>query len=216
MRRFWQLVRQSLVGRAVLWFVPLALPWPWISTHYTRALAWELEAAFGVVGPPVEVRFHGARGQDNPWEVDAAVTETATGLSFETGLDARRTAYLPAAVFLALVLASSWTSRRKLVVALGGLLVLHPLSWLPLLSFLSGRLPIVVFHLGTVERVTVDVLYRALVAPLGMTYAAPVLLWIAVSALFASGPAPTAPVVAMPVRHGVPLRRRARRARRRR
>jgi hypothetical protein len=213
MRRIRELWRSSFAARACWWFVLFALPWPGLSALYTNALSTGFDAVFGDSGPPVEVRFQGAPSSSEPWEVHTRVTETETGRSFETGLDVRRTGYLPAAVFLALVLASRLPTRRKLLALAAGLCVLHLLSWLPLLSFFSGRLPIVVFHLGTFARVVVDVLYRALVAPLGMTYAAPVLLWFIASAVLMPA-APAERALALPSGHGVPLKRR--RARRRR
>jgi hypothetical protein len=216
MHRLLELWRSSFAVRAVFWFVLFALPWPGLSALYTHALSAGYGAAFGESGPPVEVRFRGAEGHSEPWEIHTWVTETETGRAFETGLDVRRTGYLPAAVFAALVLASRLPARRKLLTLAGGLGALHLLSWLPLLSFFSGRLPIVVFHLGTFARVVVDVLYRALVAPLGMPYAVPAVLWFVASAVLtpAAPAAPAAPELAVPPGYGVALKRR--RARRRR
>jgi hypothetical protein len=88
------------------------------------------------------------------------------------------------------VLASSFAWRQKAVLAASGLFVLELLSLLPILSFWSGRLPIVAYDLGQPARVVVDVLYRSLVAPLGMAYALPGLLWLLLSAVAATPATP--------------------------
>jgi hypothetical protein len=180
--RLWLWLRANFLGRAALWFVLFVLPWPGVPEWYTGVAADGLGVALAKQGPPVDVEFRPAEPGSGSWEVRTRVTETRTGRSLETALDERRTGYLPAAVFLALVLASTFRWRQKAVLAATGLFAVHLLSLLPILAFLSGRLPIVAYDLGTVPRVLVDVLYRSLVAPLGMAYALPGLLWLALSA----------------------------------
>jgi hypothetical protein len=121
------------------------------------------------------------------------VTSTVTGEFLETALDARRTGYLPAAVFVAIAFVSRLPRKRKAVVVSLGLALLSLLSLLPVLSFFSGRLPIVALELSGPSRVIVDVLYRSLVAPLGMAYAVPALLWALLSWLIGLGPSATQP-----------------------
>ena len=62
-----------------------------------------------------------------------------------------------------------------------GLLILEPvllvLTALPLVSFLGGTGPVQGFHLSPVTSLTFQTVYRALVAPPGMMYALPLLLW---------------------------------------
>ncbi|HEY6561801.1 MAG TPA: hypothetical protein VI072_31240 [Polyangiaceae bacterium] len=48
---------------------------------------------------------------------------------------------------------------------------------LPLLSFLGGMGPIRVYDLSPASHAVINVFYRALVAPPGMAYAVPSLLW---------------------------------------
>ena len=181
--------------RASFWFGLFALPWPGVPHAYGAILAAILNVVLGKDGPPVEVAFSGPGSEGGPWEVLTRVTESETGRSFQTGLDAHRTGYLPAAVFLALTLALAAPRRAKWRFLAGGLAALQLLSVLPFLAFLSGRLPIVAYPLGAPLRVTADVLYRALVAPLGMTYAVPVLLWLLLRQLSSARPdgAPAAP-----------------------
>jgi hypothetical protein len=62
-----------------------------------------------------------------------------------------------------------------------GLVALEPfilfLNSLPLISFLGGAGPIRVFELSHAAHWPVNILYRALVVPPGMTYAIPGFLW---------------------------------------
>lgn len=179
--KLWRAISAQFLGRAALWFVLFALPWPGVGEWYTGVAADVLNVALGKSGPPVAVEFLPAGADTSVWEVRTHVTETDSGRSIMTALDERRTGYLPSAVFLALVLASTYRARQKAVLAAAGLFALTLLSLLPILAFLSGRLPIVAYELGTASRVVVDVLYRSLVAPLGMAYALPGLLWLAFS-----------------------------------
>ncbi|HTQ08247.1 MAG TPA: hypothetical protein VMI54_30545 [Polyangiaceae bacterium] len=180
--KLWRFVRGQFFGRAALWFVLFALPWPGVAEWYTGVGASVLNVALGKSGPPVAVEFLPAEPGSGSWDVRTRVTRTDSGRSIMTALDERRTGYLPCAVFLALVLASTYRARKKALLAASGLFVLELLSLLPVLAFLSGRLPIVAYELGTAARVVVDVLYRSLVAPLGMAYALPALLFLLLSA----------------------------------
>ncbi len=210
MKRALAFLRAHLLARAALWFVAFALPWPGVAACYTSVAADGLGVMLGQSGPPVAVTFRAGAPGVGPWEVQTRVTELATGRSLETALDDRRTGYVPAAVFLALVLASSFPWRKKAVLAASGLFVLHSLSLLPILAFWSGRLPIVAYDLGQPGRVAVDVLYRSLVAPLGMAYALPGLLWLVLSAV---ANAPVAPAEVAPPQPTTTARsRRGRRA----
>jgi hypothetical protein len=186
-------LRAHLLARAALWFLLFALPWPGVAACYTSVVADGLGVMLGRSGPPVEVTFKAGEPGVGPWEVQTRVSELATGRSLETALDERRTGYLPSAVFLALVLASRFPRRKKAVLAASGLFVLHLLSLLPILAFWSGRLPIVAYDLGQAGRVAVDVLYRSLVAPLGMAYALPGLLWLVLSAVANAPVEPASP-----------------------
>jgi len=183
--KLWRFVRAHFLGRAALWFVLFALPWPGVGEWYTGVAANVLNVALGKSGPPVAVEFLPAGPDTSAWEVRTRVTETASEQSIMTALDERRTGYLPSAVFLALVLASTFRARQKALLAAAGLFALTLLSLLPILAFLSGRLPIVAYEL-----------YRSLVAPLGMAYALPGLLWLLLSAAVTREGMPAPPVSA--------------------
>ncbi len=97
-------------------------------------------------------------------------------------IDLRSLVFLPTAAFIALSIAVSLESVREHLLLLGvGLLILEPLLLalvtLPLLSFLGGTGPIRVFTLSRPVHAVLQILYRALVAPPGMAYAVPLLLW---------------------------------------
>lgn len=116
------------------------------------------------------------------WQAILRVQSLASGPSIEIPIDLRMLVYLPLSAFVALVIASPLGSARAhLRVLIPGLLVLEPLLLLlvalPLLSFLGGTGPVQVLTLSRPTLVILQLLYRALVAPLGMTYALPLLLW---------------------------------------
>jgi len=97
-------------------------------------------------------------------------------------IDLRTLVYLPSAAFVALGIAAPLSSVRAHLRLLAlGLLILEPLLLLlvalPLLSFLGGTGPVQAFELSRATHVVLQVLYRALVAPLGMAYAVPLFIW---------------------------------------
>ena len=97
-------------------------------------------------------------------------------------IDLRTLLFLPTAAFVGLALAAPLGSARRNARVLGiGLLVLLPALWLltalPLLSFLGGTGPVRAFDLPPLVHVVLQTIYRALVAPPGMAYALPLLLW---------------------------------------
>ena len=87
---------------------------------------------------------------------------------------------MQSAVFAALVLVTNLRWPRRLGILAAGLAVLQLLPLLPLLSFFSGKLPVRAFHLGATTIALVDVAYHALVAPPGMAFALPAMLWLAI------------------------------------
>jgi hypothetical protein len=105
-----------------------------------------------------------------------------TGRYVGTALDLRRSGYIASAVFVALAVMTPLRGRRsrwrKAALLGAGLVGLQILPLLPLLSFFSGKLPVTVFDLGPIPRALIEVSYHALVAPPGMAYAVPALLWL--------------------------------------
>jgi hypothetical protein len=193
--RYLRAIWAKPLARAALVFALLVAPWPGLPRLYTGVLAAGLGVVLGTSGPPADLEFGGAPSGSASWDLHVRVTSTVTGQFLETALDARRTGYLPAAVFVALAFVSRLPKKRKAMVVSVGLALLSLLSLLPILSFFSGRLPIIALELSAPARVIVDVLYRSLVAPLGMAYALPALLWGLLSWLLA------------PSQRGVPERR---------
>lgn len=125
--------------------------------------------------------------EQHPWRVTLHVEEreatTATARHLiAVPIDLRSLLFLPSAAFLALAIAmplrSTWAHVQIIVC---GLLILEPvlvlLVALPLLSFLGGTGPVQAFSLSRPTHVVLQILYRALVAPPGMAYAIPLLLW---------------------------------------
>ena len=126
--------------------------------------------------------------ENHPWRVTLHVEQAADAAkatpahAIAIPIDLRSLLFLPSAAFLALAIAAPLRSTWAHVqVAVGGLLILEPvlvlLVALPLLSFLGGNGPILAFSLGRPTHVVLQILYRALVAPPGMAYAIPLLLW---------------------------------------
>ncbi len=119
-----------------------------------------------------------------PWRVTLHV-EPAPSMAtpaITVPIDLRSLLFLPTAAFLALAIAVPLRSTREHVqIIVVGLLILEPLlltlTALPLLSFLGGTGPLRAFTLSRPTHVVLQILYRALVAPPGMAYAIPLLLW---------------------------------------
>lgn len=170
---------RRLLGGLVL-VVVLFLPWPGLGRGYARVVAMLAEAVLVPASPTVTLRFGvPAAGEGRVWRLDVHAEDAATGQFVETALDLRRAGYLASAVFTALVLATRMRRWRRLATLGAGLVALQVLPLLPVLAFFSGKLPVQVFVLGDLARTAVDVAYRALVAPPGMAYAVPAMLWLA-------------------------------------
>lgn len=99
-------------------------------------------------------------------------------------IDLRTLAYIPTAMFLALTLATPiWKGSRGVTVLVLGTVVLHAFLVvsiaIPLVLLFAEPQPMHLLELGTTLKRLLDVVYRSLVAPPGMAYAIPILLWIA-------------------------------------
>ena len=174
----------------VAWLAVLMLPWPGLGKMYSRAFAVVGNALVGghSFASGARLAFDGDGGDDSggetktfAWEATLTV-QNANGARIQVPIDVRPLAYLPTAAFAALALAFPIRERRrKLFVFAAGLVIMQPLTALlislPLLPFLGGSGPIRVFELGPAARSLIEAAYRALVAPPGMTYAIPGLLF---------------------------------------
>jgi hypothetical protein len=175
--------RRALTGPLARRLVLAALllpPWPALGHVYGRYVAWLFATVTEAANPSVTLTVDGAAPNGSAWKLPLHAEDTVTGAYLTTTLDLRRSAYLASAIFLVLALSTALPRRNKAKAALlaGGLLPLQLLPLLPLFFFFSGPLRVHAFQLSGFSRWVVDVAYHALVAPLGMAYAVPVLLWL--------------------------------------
>ena len=171
----------SRPARFVALLTVLMLPWPGLGPTYARAVGAIARTATSGANPSVTLRFTvpdagGPAG--GSWRLDVFAEDTVTGQYVQTALDLRRGGYIASAVFVALALATRTRPRKKLILLACGVSVLQLLPLLPLLSFFSGKLPVRVFDLGAAANVLIEIAYHTLVAPPGMAYAVPALLWL--------------------------------------
>lgn len=172
-------------------FGGLSLPSPGIGPAYTRAHAalgnHFVEGASFERGVTLHFEATDAELAQHPWQLTLRVRDPAYPQPVLVPMDLRTLLFLPLAAFIGLALAAPLGSARRNARVLGqGLLILVPallfLTALPLLSFLGGTGPVRAFHLAPVLHLLVQTVYRALVAPPGMMYALPLLLWWALVA----------------------------------
>ena len=173
-------------------FGGLALPSPGIGPAYTRAHAALGNALVANASYEHGVTLHfDAADADlalHPWQLTLQVRDPQRAEQpVLVPMDLRTLLYLPIVAFVGLALAaplgSAWRNARVLA---QGLLILTPtlfaLTALPLLSFLGGTGPVRAFRLAPSLHVLFQTVYRAFVAPPGMMYALPLLLWWALVA----------------------------------
>ena len=116
-----------------------------------------------------------------PWRATLFV-QPPGGVPVAMPIDLRVLLFLPTAAFIALAAATplaSWKQNAKLLgIGLPILeLLLVGLVLTPILSFLGGTGPIRAFELSRGTHTLLQIVYRALVAPPGMAFALPLLLW---------------------------------------
>jgi hypothetical protein len=126
----------------------------------------------------------------------------SSAININVPIDLYSLAYIPTACLISLALATPvWNSRR------GPLLLATALTLLtgfllgslaaPLVLFFASREPLQLIELSASAERALDILYRALVAPPGMTYAVPALFWLAtVSFMPGGGSRPVEPLPA--------------------
>ncbi len=123
------------------------------------------------------------------WEPIAAVRDRTTkSVNWQFNVNVHHLFYLPTVVFVALTLAGkcTWGGKRLVAKLLVGVLLLHLRGILPFI--LLERSATGVARDGLVDMLLVLV-NESLLAPLGMTFALPLLLWFALfrRSLIASG-----------------------------
>ena len=180
------------VIRAVVVLGLLIAPWPGLARLASGAFT---DVAQVVVAPLLrtskfDIGFTRAPSgvAEGDWDTVVLVKNPKTGRILDNAsLDVRRVWYLPSAVFVALCIGFPRGGRRGVGLLLAiGLFILPVLSLLPLLSFLGQDQ---VIQLGSVVQSALAIGYRALVAPLGMAYAIPAFLWLAMAELLRAVPA---------------------------
>jgi hypothetical protein len=167
-------------------FAGLALPSPGLGPLYVRVHT-AIGNAFverARLSSGVALRFEAGPLQlaEHPWQTTLIVEPPAPAQPVLMPIELRTLMFLPTVAFIALALAVPLGSPRKnLRLLLLGLplleLLLLVLMALPVASFLGGMGPIRAFSLGAPLHAVLQILYRALVAPPGMAYALPLLLW---------------------------------------
>jgi len=172
-------------------FGGLSLPSPGIGPAYTRA-----HAALGNAfvedkaferGVTLHFDAQDATLVAHPWQLTLQIKDPARLEPVLVPIDLRTLLFLPMAAFIGLSVAAPLGAARRNARVLGvGLLILIPalllLTALPLLSFLGGTGPVRAFRLSPILHAVFQTVYRALVAPPGMMYALPLLLWWALVA----------------------------------
>jgi hypothetical protein len=155
-------------------------PWPVLGRAYGHAVGAWTDMTLSPAAAPVKLRFSvpaDVEPSGSSWQLRVHA-EQPTGEYVGTVLDLRRSGYIASAVFAALALATPLPWRKRLALMAIGLPILQLLPLLPLLSFFSGKLPVQAFQLGAATSAAVEIAYHALVAPPGMAYAVPALLWL--------------------------------------
>jgi hypothetical protein len=168
-------------ARGLALFALFVLPWPGLGPAYCGFIGGWAAATLGDPGSSVTLRFTpgpAASPPGQPWGLRVHAEDAVTGRFVGTALDLRRAGYMQSAAFAALVLVTKLRWSRRLAILFGGLATLQLLPLLPLLSFFSGKLPVQAFHFGAIAAAMVDIAYHALVAPPGMAFALPAMLWL--------------------------------------
>jgi hypothetical protein len=158
------------------------LPWPGLASTFT--------SAFVTVGNVITedmrlgriaFRFEKPRTTEaQGWDVALAVRDVPTGATTRPGFQLRLLAYVPLAVFLAIIVAAPVGERRAwpLSLALGGLLsfgfVVLSVSLLILTLFTDRRIGAV--HLSPFAQ---SLLVASTTAMVEASYVAPALIWLA-------------------------------------
>jgi len=181
----------AFLGRFVLVFGLLAIPWPgWPEAYagFVRRSAKTLYRHFGAKGVVLfQPSLSGDRTLDteillgNRAKLDASQRGDAARLPFNT----RFVAYFPSALALALVLATGVSWRRRVWASLWALVFMHLfiacLIGLMLVSMVNAHPELELFELAPFWRRVVTSLYDIFLTYLGARFAVAVLVWILVT-----------------------------------
>lgn len=167
-------------------FVLLAAPWPHVGGVFAKAFAvtWQpfVSLLDGVSDYDIVLSNDSPKGDPTAyrtaWQVTAFV-QSPDGKKREVlnWMDVRRAAYLPMAVYLALIasIIVSFRGRKEYLRIFYGIVILQFMPMVPLLSFLQQAK---IIDLNWNMQVFFLTLYRGLITSPGMTYAVPAILWL--------------------------------------
>jgi hypothetical protein len=144
-----------------------------------------------------------AGGEDpapDAFSIELRAKNARTRSPIRVPIDLRTLAYIPTAVFVALSIAAPiWQGARGAIVLIGGLAVLQVFLALsiaaPLVLFFANPAPMHLVDLSPTWHRILDILYRALVAPPGMAFAIPGILWLLMIWLVPARPKASAPTL---------------------
>ena len=175
--------RRRVLRFALVWTALLGvLGWPfsWVGRSYCSLVCETVNAL--VLTSTHTPKFAQLVPDQRPgfeWEAIAAVRDQTTkSVVWQFNVDVHHLFYLPTSVFVALTLAGrcTWGGKRLVAKLLLGVLLLQLRGMLPFVSL--ERTATGVAHDGLVDMLLVLV-NESLLAPLGMTFALPLLLWFA-------------------------------------
>lgn len=115
--------------------------------------------------------------------------DLASGLALQIPIELRTLTFLPTSTFIALVLAGSVgrAVRRSALQLFAGLALLQLFLvsslLVPICLFFAEPRPMQLLHMSTLVYGVLTIFHRALVAPPGMAYAIPLMLWLTLGAL---------------------------------
>lgn len=144
--------------RLVVCYGLLMLPWPGLEETYADLFRTGAEAVFGNVGSPGAVTLVPGPPTDVTHDTDLYVRNHKTGAEPGLGISSRYGAYVPTIFFLALIVATPLTWKRKGWALFWGLLGVHFFIGLVLL------LQILYMFTGPTALFTLSPLWRRLLA----------------------------------------------------
>jgi len=159
--------------------------WPYAAEPYAHALA-SLGNALKPESSRASLHFSVPsfdRAAAESFALLFSARKHATPVNISIPIDVRNLAYLPTACLIALAFATPlWRVRRGLLLLPAALTLLHVFLAAslatPIVLLFAEQAPLHLIDLTPLSHATLDVLYRALVAPPGMAYAIPGLLWV--------------------------------------
>ena len=178
------------------------IPWPRLGEAYGRTMGaiGNVLVGDGPVASVALLRFGPPRDaassppdSNTAYQTELSARNTRTGALVRVPIDLRTLTFVPTAVFVALAMASPiWKRARGPIVLVSGLIILQLFLLgsiaVPLLLFFSNPQPMQLFRLSSPVSHVLDVVYRSLVAPPGMAFAIPGLIWLTLMWLIPARP----------------------------